>query len=124
MKGIINLRGYRIIPDENIQLGKYSFKAQHDVERTFYFYTNLDTSMKTWISSLMKATISRDFSVPVLSSSKISTVSLDIARRMRPRPPSIVMYIKDNHNSLSPQSYETTYRGDLPQDFYTLSMRH
>ncbi|KAG2207479.1 hypothetical protein INT47_004227 [Mucor saturninus] len=96
MKGIINLRGYRIVPDETIQPGQYSFKAQHEEERTFYFYTEVDTSMKAWISSLMKSTISRDFTAPVLSSSMISTVSLDVARRMRPRPPSVLLYRKEN----------------------------
>jgi hypothetical protein len=112
MKGIINLRGYRIIPDETIQPGKYSFKAQHEEERTFYFYTGLDTSMKSWISSLMKATISRDFTTPVLSSSVIPTVSLDVARRMRPRPPSVLLYRKENLKTvLSPQSYEASYGG-------------
>lgn len=95
MKGIINLRGYRIVPDETIQPGKYSFKAQHEEERTFYFYTDVDTSMKAWMSSLMKATISRDFNSPVLSSSAIPTVSLDVARRMRPRPPSVLLYRKE-----------------------------
>lgn len=114
MKGIINLRGYRIIPDETIQPGKYSFKAQHEEERTFYFYTDVDISMKAWISSLMKATISRDFTAPVLSSSMIPTVSLDIARRMRPRPPSVLLYRKENlknNTNLSPQSYEASYGG-------------
>lgn len=111
MKGIINLRGYRIIPDESIQPGKYCFKAQHEEERTFYFYTDVDTSMRAWTSSLMKATISRDFNAPVLSSSVIPTVSLDVARRMRPRPPSVLLYRKDNKTSdggLSPRSYGDT----------------
>ncbi|KAG2229100.1 hypothetical protein INT48_003203 [Thamnidium elegans] len=114
MKGIINLRGYRIVPDETIQPGKYSFKAQHEEERTFYFYTDIDINMKAWISSLMKATISRDFTAPVLSSSMIPTVSLDVARRMRPRPPSVLLYRKENlknNTNLSPQSYEATYGG-------------
>jgi hypothetical protein len=119
MKGIINLRGYRIIPDETIQPGKYSFKAQHEEERTFYFYTGIDTSMKAWISSLMKATISRDFNAPVLSSSKIPTVSLDVALRMRPRPPSVLLYRKDNHINLSPRSYEASYGGGFRQKNHT-----
>ncbi|CAO0793244.1 unnamed protein product [Mucor circinelloides] len=114
MKGIINLRGYKVIPDETIQPGKYSFKAQHEEERTFYFYTDLDTSMKSWISSLMKATISRDFTAPVLSSSMIPTVSLDVARRMRPRPPSVLLYRKDNNANLSPRSYEASYGYQTP----------
>ncbi|ORE07603.1 PH-domain-containing protein [Rhizopus microsporus var. microsporus] len=92
MKGIINLRGYRVIPDESIQPGKYSFKAQHEEERTFYFYTDEESSMKAWMTSLMKATISRDLSAPVLSSRVIPTVSLEVARRMRPRPPSVLLY--------------------------------
>ncbi|KAG1196236.1 hypothetical protein G6F35_013024 [Rhizopus arrhizus] len=92
MKGIINLRGYRIITDESIQPGKYSFKAQHEEERTFYFYTDNENSMKSWITNLMKSTISRDLAAPVLSSRVISTVSLDVARRMRPRPPSVLIY--------------------------------
>lgn len=103
MKGIINLRGYRIIADETIQAGKYSFKAQHEEERTFYFYTDVDTSMRAWLSSLMKATISRDFASPVLSSSMIPTVSLDVARRMRPRPPS-VLYKKEETPNLGLQT--------------------
>lgn len=114
MKGIINLRGYKVVPDETIQPGKYSFKAQHEEERTFYFYTDLDTSMKAWISSLMKATISRDFTAPVLSSSMIPTVSLDVARRMRPRPPSVLLYRKDNNANLSPRSYEASYGYQSP----------
>ncbi|KAI8055602.1 uncharacterized protein B0P05DRAFT_560663, partial [Gilbertella persicaria] len=102
MKGIINLRGYRVIPDETIQPGKYSFKAQHTGERTFYFYTDLDTSMRQWITNLMKATISRDFNAPVLSSSVIPTVSLGVARRMRPRPPSILLSQKSTPTIQSP----------------------
>lgn len=92
MKGIINLRGYRIIVDDSIHAGKYCFKAQHDRERVFYFYTDTEESMRTWLKMLMKTTIARDFRAPVMSSNHIATVSLDVARRMRPRPPSVIMY--------------------------------
>lgn len=119
MKGIINLRGYRIIPDESIQPGKYCFKAQHEEERTFYFYTDVDTSMRAWISNLMRATISRDFNAPVLSSSMIPTVSLDVARRMRPRPPSVLLYRKDN-NKISDGGLSPRY-GDTPESTNPLS---
>lgn len=61
MKGIINLRGYRIVCDETIYAGKWCFKAQHDRERTFFFYTDSEFGMKAWIKALMKATISRDY---------------------------------------------------------------
>ncbi|KAG2214981.1 hypothetical protein INT46_010792 [Mucor plumbeus] len=92
MKGIINLRGYKIIVDESIHAGKYCFKAQHDRERTFFFYTDTEESMRVWLKMLMKTTIARDFTAPVMSSNHIATVSLDVARRMRPRPPSVIMY--------------------------------
>ncbi|KAI8890156.1 PH-domain-containing protein, partial [Backusella circina FSU 941] len=111
MKGIINLRGYRIIPDEGIYPGKYSFKAQHEEERTFFFYTDLESSMRSWITSLMKSTISRDFAAPVLSSNVVPTVSLDIALRMRPRPPSVLLYKKEDiaksSNQLQKASFES-----------------
>ncbi|KAI9246460.1 hypothetical protein BDA99DRAFT_526911 [Phascolomyces articulosus] len=94
MKGIINLRGYRIVVDETIHSGKYSFKAQHDRERTFYFYTDTEESMRKWIQALIKTTIARDISTPVMSSNPVATVSLDVARRMRPRPPSMLMFNK------------------------------
>lgn len=62
MKGIINLRGYRIIVDDSIHSGKYCFKAQHEHERTFFFYTDTEDSMRKWINVLMKTTIARDIS--------------------------------------------------------------
>lgn len=96
MKGLINLRGYRMVCDETICVGQYSFKAQHERERTFYFYADTDLSMKAWIQSLIKATIARDYASPVVSSSTIPTVSLDTARRMNPRPPSTILYL--NHS--------------------------
>ena len=103
MKGIINLKGYRIDVDESIQPGKYCFKAQHERERTFYFYTEHEKSMKDWLKALMKATIARDFATPVMSSSTIPTVSLEMARRMRPRPPSTIFHQKDR--SPTPSHY-------------------
>jgi hypothetical protein len=92
MKGIINLRGYKIIVDESIHAGKYCFKAQHDRERTFFFYTDTEDSMRLWLKMLMKTTIARDFKTPVMSSNQMATVPLQVARRMRPRPPSVIMY--------------------------------
>lgn len=61
MKGIINLKGYRIEVDESIHPGKYCFMAHHERERTFYFYTEHEKSMKDWLKALMKATIARDY---------------------------------------------------------------
>ncbi|CEG69710.1 Putative Phospholipid binding protein [Rhizopus microsporus] len=92
MKGIINLKGYKIEVDSSIQPGKYCFKAHHEKERTFYFYTDQEKYMKDWVKTLMKATIERDYGTPVMSSSTIPTVSLETARRMRPRPPSTIFH--------------------------------
>ncbi|KAI8994983.1 hypothetical protein BDB01DRAFT_774918 [Pilobolus umbonatus] len=104
MKGIINLKGYRIELDESIHLGKYCFKAHHERERTFYFYTEQEKDMKDWIKALMKATIARDFNTPVMSSNNIPTVSLEAARKMRPRPPSTIF--QPNSNRASKNVYQ------------------
>lgn len=61
MKGIVNLKGYRIEVDSSIQVGKFCFKAHHEKERTFYFYTDQEKYMKDWVKALMKATIERDY---------------------------------------------------------------
>ncbi|KAI8393937.1 uncharacterized protein BYT42DRAFT_552768 [Radiomyces spectabilis] len=117
MKGIINLRGYRIFVDETIHAGKYSFKAQHEKERTFFFYSDTLETMRMWLQMLMKATIMRDFASPVMSSNQVATVSLDMARRMRPRPPSVIMYNKPHANEnpkMAMVREEEETRGDQP----------
>ncbi|GAA5805670.1 hypothetical protein EDC94DRAFT_549804 [Helicostylum pulchrum] len=119
MKGIINLKGYRIEVDESIHPGKYCFKVQHERERTFYFYTDFEKSMKEWLKALMKATIARDFATPVMSSSTIPTISLEMARKMRPRPPSTIFYQKDTRSS-TPSNYRI--HNNLDQQFSLMSV--
>ncbi|KAF9306896.1 polar growth protein [Mortierella antarctica] len=87
-KDYINLVGYKIIQDENIYAGKYCFKAVHEELRNFYFYTESENDMKGWLKALMKVTIGRDTTAPVISSSNIPTIPLHVARQMAPRPPS------------------------------------
>ncbi|KAF9978078.1 polar growth protein [Actinomortierella ambigua] len=87
-KDYIDLVGYKIVQDENIYAGKYCFKAVHDELRSFYFYTDSESDMKGWLKALMKVTIGRDPSAPVISSSNIPTIPLHVAQRMQPRPPS------------------------------------
>ncbi|KAG2173199.1 hypothetical protein INT43_004573 [Umbelopsis isabellina] len=96
MKGIINLRGYKISMDEDVNPGKYCFKAAHERERNFFFYTDGEDELRQWVKSLMKATISRDITAPVMSSNHVATVSLETARKMRPRPPSMILYKKND----------------------------
>ncbi|KAK3844915.1 MAG: hypothetical protein J3R72DRAFT_365157, partial [Linnemannia gamsii] len=81
-KDYINLIGYKIIQDENIYAGKYCFKAVHDDLRNFYFYTESENDMKGWLKALMKVTIGRDPTAPVISSSNIPTIPLHVARQM------------------------------------------
>ncbi|EIE75506.1 hypothetical protein RO3G_00210 [Rhizopus delemar RA 99-880] len=73
---------YRIIPDESMKMGEYSFQLQLKEERTLYFYTNEGNDMKLWVINLMKFTISRDFSTPVLSSRVFDTIFLETAHCM------------------------------------------
>ncbi|KAI9266004.1 hypothetical protein BY458DRAFT_215323 [Sporodiniella umbellata] len=105
MKGIINLKGYRIEVDSSLHTGKYCFKMHHEKERTFYFYTDHEKYMKDWLKALIKATIERDFSTPVLSSNTIPTMSLEAARRKQPRPPSTLFLEQKNRSSSISHSY-------------------
>jgi hypothetical protein len=79
MKGIINLKGYRIEVDENIHLGKYCFMAHHERERTFYFYTESEKPMKDWLKALMKATIARDFASKIFVVFNLIYMYIDIS---------------------------------------------
>ncbi|KAI7870450.1 hypothetical protein BDF14DRAFT_1994002 [Spinellus fusiger] len=113
MKGVIHLRGYKVMSDETVSTGKYAFKVQHDTERTFYFYTNTEESFKAWFKCLVKTTISRDYKAPVLSSSTIPTISLDMARRMKPRPPSMLLYAKKSTGQQSSMETITSPTSDI-----------
>ncbi|KAF0377020.1 phospholipid binding protein [Gigaspora margarita] len=82
VKGSINITGYRVIPDENILQGKYGFKLVHDIERPYYFAHENLGKMREWMKAIMKATISRDPTSPVFSSSELNTMSLAEARKL------------------------------------------
>ncbi|RCH77638.1 polar growth protein, partial [Rhizopus stolonifer] len=117
MKGIINLKGYRVEVDSSIQTGKYCFKVHHEKERTFYFFTDQEKYMKDWIKALMKSTIERDFSTPVMSSSTIPTISLEAARRTQPRPPSTLFLEQRNRaSSISYRNYGLTPTKEHPDE--------
>ncbi|KAI9264257.1 hypothetical protein BDA99DRAFT_508836 [Phascolomyces articulosus] len=122
VKGIINLVGYSIIADESIHAGKYCFKMQHEVERTFYFYTNSEKTLKSWMRALMKVTISRNYAEPVLSSSSIATVSLETARRMRPRPPSMIMESNNEDSFSEAGSYHAMHTLSESQAYTSLML--
>ncbi|CAG8454815.1 12551_t:CDS:10 [Ambispora gerdemannii] len=86
IKGRINLSGYKIIPDENIYPGKYGFRAVHETGRMYLFAHDDAEKTKEWMKAMMKATITRDMTAPVISSCNIQTVPLPVAQKMNPRP--------------------------------------
>ncbi|KAJ3556322.1 hypothetical protein NM688_g2090 [Phlebia brevispora] len=90
IKGYINIVGYKVIADENIDPGRYGFRIVHDSDKTHYFSHDEQMVIREWMKALMKATISRDFTNPVVSSSNIPTIPLTVAQAMNPspRPPS------------------------------------
>lgn len=135
IKGYINVIGYKVVADENVDPGRYGFKIIHDNEKTHYFSHDEQFVIREWMKALMKATISRDFSTPVMSSSNIPTIPLTVAQAMNPspRPPSPTAraatqraHRRDNPNQLSsrdaqilmgmPKSGSVVHTGDSNGD--------
>ncbi|KAL9934762.1 hypothetical protein V8E36_006537 [Tilletia maclaganii] len=90
IKGYVSMKGYKVIADENTNPGKYGFKILHEHEKPHYFSSDDPVLVREWMKALMKSTIGRDHSFPVISSYNNATISLKEAQRMNPppRPPS------------------------------------
>jgi len=90
IKGYINIQGYKVLADENVHPGRYGFRIIHDVEKPHFFSSEEQFAVREWMKSLMKATIGRDYTKPVVSSCNIPTIPLTVAQAMNPapRPPS------------------------------------
>ncbi|KAE8227137.1 hypothetical protein CF319_g335 [Tilletia indica] len=90
IKGYVSMKGYKVIADENTNPGKYGFKILHEHEKPHYFSSDDPILVREWMKALMKSTIGRDHSFPVISSYNNATISLREAQRMNPppRPPS------------------------------------
>jgi hypothetical protein len=90
IKGYVNITGYRILPDEDVDPGRYGFKITHDNEKVHYFSSEEQIVIREWMKALIKATITRDYKKPVVSSVNIPTIPLSVAQTMNPapRPPS------------------------------------
>ncbi|KAH9056353.1 hypothetical protein EDB87DRAFT_1637438 [Lactarius vividus] len=90
IKGYVNIVGYRIISDENVDPGRYGFKLLHETDRTHCFSSDEQVVIREWMKALMKATIDRDYTKPVVSSVNVPTIPLAVAQAMNPapRPPS------------------------------------
>ncbi|KXN84942.1 Protein pob1 [Leucoagaricus sp. SymC.cos] len=90
IKGYIHVIGYKVSVDENLDPGRYGFRVDHDNDKTHYFSSDEKSVVRDWMKTIMKATIDRDFSKPVISSCNIPTIPLTVAQAMNPapRPPS------------------------------------
>ncbi|KAH9927346.1 uncharacterized protein B0H18DRAFT_1084840 [Fomitopsis serialis] len=90
IKGYINIAGYKVVADENIDPGRYGFRIMHDSEKSHYFSSEEHITVREWMKALMKATITRDYADLVVSSCNIPTIPLAVAQAMNPapRPPS------------------------------------
>ncbi|KAF6761909.1 hypothetical protein DFP72DRAFT_877407, partial [Ephemerocybe angulata] len=90
LKGYINIRGYRVTVDETLDPGRYCFRIDHDHDKTHFFSSEEKSVIREWMKAIMKATIGRDYTKPVVSSCNIPTIPLIVAQTMNPapRPPS------------------------------------
>ncbi|KAH9939312.1 uncharacterized protein BXZ73DRAFT_43776 [Epithele typhae] len=90
IKGYLNIVGYKVLADENVDPGRYGFRIVHDTEKAHLFSSDEQLIVREWMKALMKATITRDFTNPVMSSCNIPTIPLTVAQAMNPapRPPS------------------------------------
>ncbi|KAH6914621.1 hypothetical protein BKA70DRAFT_1419581 [Coprinopsis sp. MPI-PUGE-AT-0042] len=90
LKGYINIHGYKVTVDENLGPGRYGFRIDHDEDKTHYFSSDEKVVIREWMKAIMKATIGRDYTRPVVSSCNIPTIPLVVAQAMNPapRPPS------------------------------------
>ncbi|KAK9387944.1 hypothetical protein V1515DRAFT_554022 [Lipomyces mesembrius] len=107
-KGLIDITAHRVVPikaneDKLVALyaastgsGRYCFKlvppapgsrkgVTFTAPRVHYFAIDNREDMRGWMNALMKATIDRDDSVPVISSCTTPTVSLTKARELNAR---------------------------------------
>ncbi|KAJ7601230.1 hypothetical protein C8J56DRAFT_912520 [Mycena floridula] len=90
IKGYINIIGYKVTVDENVNPGRYGFRIDHDTDKPHFFSSDEKMVVRDWMKAIMKATIGRDYSKPVISSCNIPTIPLMVAQAMNPapRPPS------------------------------------
>ncbi|KIY68400.1 hypothetical protein CYLTODRAFT_421620 [Cylindrobasidium torrendii FP15055 ss-10] len=110
IKGYVNINGYRVTVDENLNPGKYGFRIEHERDRMHFFSSDDKMVIREWMKAIMKATIARDYNQPVISSVNIPTIPLMVAQAMNPapRPPSPTQrdatqraLRRDNPNQLS-----------------------
>lgn len=112
IKGYVNMKGYKVIADENTNPGKYGFKILHETEKPHYFSSEDPILVREWMKALMKSTIGRDHNFPVISSYNNATISLKEAQRMNPppRPPSPTSRARTQRAKARPNPEQLTAR--------------
>lgn len=68
IKGYINITGYKVIVDENVDPGRYGFRLIHDTDKTHYLSSDEQATVREWMKALMKATIGRDYTSEFVTS--------------------------------------------------------
>lgn len=61
IKGYVNILGYKVTVDENVNPGRYGFRIDHEHEKTHYFSSDEKSTVRDWMKAIMKATIGRDY---------------------------------------------------------------
>lgn len=61
IKGYVNIVGYKVLADENVDPGRYGFRIVHDTEKPHLFSSEEQLIVREWMKALMKATITRDY---------------------------------------------------------------
>ena len=62
IKGYVNIVGYKVVADENIDPGRYGFRIVHETDKTHFFSYDEQAAVREWMKAIMKATIGRDYS--------------------------------------------------------------
>lgn len=58
----MNIEGYKVVADENVDPGRYGFRIVHDTDKTHCFSSDEQAVVREWMKAIMKATIGRDYS--------------------------------------------------------------
>jgi hypothetical protein len=61
IKGYVNLAGYRVIADENLDPGRYGFRIVHDTEKEHLFSSDEQSIVREWMKAIIKTSIERDY---------------------------------------------------------------
>ncbi|KAG1726811.1 uncharacterized protein EDB91DRAFT_55882 [Suillus paluster] len=63
IKGYINIVGYKVVADENVDPGRYGFRIVHDTDKAHFFCSDEQIVVRERMKATMKATIGRDYSI-------------------------------------------------------------